>query len=76
LNNFCIVYLNNILIYLENKLEYKVYIKKVLEKLKKASLQADIKKSKFSIYYTKYLEFIISIEGIKVDLEKVKVIQN
>jgi hypothetical protein len=64
------------LIYLENKLEYKAYIKKVLERLKKADLQTNIKKNKFSIYYIKYLEFIISIKSIKVDLEKVEVIQN
>jgi hypothetical protein len=76
LNNFYIAYLDNILIYLENKLEYKAYIKKVFEKLKKTGLQANIKKSKFSIYYIKYLKFIISIESIKVDLEKVEVIQN
>jgi hypothetical protein len=29
LNNFYTIYLNNILIYLDNKLEYKIYIKKV-----------------------------------------------
>jgi hypothetical protein len=38
LDNFCIAYLDDILIYLENKLEYKVYIKKVLERLKKIGL--------------------------------------
>jgi hypothetical protein len=68
--------LDDILIYSENKLEYKAYIKKVLGRLRKAGLQADIKKSKFSIYYTKYLGFIVSTEGIEVDLEKVEVIQN
>jgi hypothetical protein len=30
LNNFYIAYLDNILIYLDNELEYKLYIKKVL----------------------------------------------
>ncbi len=30
LDNFYIVYLDNILIYLDNKLEYKLYVKKVL----------------------------------------------
>jgi hypothetical protein len=62
------------LIYLENKLKYKIYIKKIFEKLKKAGLQADINKNKFSIYYIKYLKFIINIEDIKINLEKVEVI--
>jgi hypothetical protein len=30
LNNFYITYLDNILIYLDNELEYELYIKKVL----------------------------------------------
>jgi hypothetical protein len=76
LDNFCTAYLDDILIYSENKLEYKTQVKKVLEYLKKAGLQADIKKSKFSIKKTKYLGFIISTEGIEVDLEKIAVIQN
>jgi hypothetical protein len=39
-------------------------------------LQADIKKCEFHVIYTKYLGFIISIEGIEVDPEKVTVIKN
>ena len=38
LDDFCTAYLDNILIYLDNKLEYKHYIKKVLERLYAASL--------------------------------------
>ena len=33
LDNFYIVYLNNILIYSNNKLKYKLHIKKVLKQL-------------------------------------------
>jgi hypothetical protein len=33
LNVFCIMYLNNILIYLEDLLEHKTYIKLVLKRL-------------------------------------------
>lgn len=32
LNNFYTTYLNNILIFSKNKLEYKLYIKKILNK--------------------------------------------
>ena len=38
LNDFYIVYLNNILIYSNNKLEYKEYIYKVLLRLYKIDL--------------------------------------
>jgi hypothetical protein len=32
-NNFCTTYLNDIIIYFNNELEHKTYIKKVLERL-------------------------------------------
>jgi len=38
LNKFCMVYLDNILIYLDNKLKHQVYIKKVLERLRNIGL--------------------------------------
>jgi len=38
LNKFCIVYLNNILIYNNNKLKYKIYIKFIFRKLCEANL--------------------------------------
>ena len=49
-------------------------MQKVLERLCKAGLQADIKKSEFSTKRTKYLGFIISTKGIEADLEKTAVI--
>ena len=60
------VYLDNILIYSDNELEHKEHIRKVLLCLRKAGLQADIKKTEFHITHTKYLGFIISIDDIKV----------
>ena len=75
LNNFCTAYLNNIIIYSDNKLEYKDYIKKVLDRLRDIGLQADIKKCKFEVKRTCFLGFIVSTSSIKVDLEKVKVVQ-
>jgi hypothetical protein len=38
LDDFYIAYLNNILIYSENPEEYKIYVYKVLEKLRLAGL--------------------------------------
>jgi hypothetical protein len=74
LNNFYTAYLNNIMIYSENKLEHKTYVKKVLECLWNTGLQVDIRKCEFRVKCTKYLRFIVSTNSIKVDLEKVKVV--
>jgi hypothetical protein len=74
LDDFYTVYLDNILIYSENKLEYKEHIYKVLQQLIKAGLQTDIQKSEFSVKHTKYLGYIISTDSIETDLEKTSVI--
>jgi hypothetical protein len=46
----------------------------VIKRLQKAGLQADIKKSKFSVKRIKYLGFIITIDSIETDLEKTSII--
>jgi hypothetical protein len=64
------------LIYLDNLFEYKKYIQKVLLQFCKTGLQVNIKKYKFNITCTKYLDFVINTNSIKVNLKKVKVIWN
>jgi hypothetical protein len=76
LDDFCTMYLDDIIIYLKDPLKYKCYIRKVLKRLRKASLQVDIKKSEFNVTYIKFLGFIIFINSIKVNPEKVIVIKN
>ena len=69
-DDFCTAYLDDIIIYSENKLKYEKYVHKILQQLCKAGLQANIKKSKFNVKRTKYLRFIINIDRIKTDSEK------
>lgn len=76
LNDFCTAYLDNILIYSEDPLEYDMHVRRVLDRLREAGLQADIKKSEFKVTRTKYLGFIISIKGVEVNPLKVEVIRN
>ena len=74
LDVFCTAYLDDILIYSENELEHAEHVRKVLQRLRDAGLQVDIKKSEFSVKCTKYLRFIISTDGIEVDPEKIEAI--
>ncbi len=74
LDDFCTAYLDDIMIYSENELEHEEHVCKVLQRLRNAGLQANIKKSEFSVKRTKYLGFIISTDGIKADPEKTAVI--
>jgi hypothetical protein len=38
LDDFCIIYLDNILIYSKNPIKYRIYVRKMLQKLKKIGL--------------------------------------
>ena len=76
LDDFYTAYLNDIIIYSEDPLKHECHIRKVLERLCKASLQVDIKKSEFNVTCTKFLGFIIFTNGIKVNPEKVIIIKN
>jgi hypothetical protein len=74
LNNFYIIYLNNIFIYSNNPFKHEIYIRLVLQRLYNTSLQADIKKYEFNIIRTKYLGFIILTNSILINLEKIFII--
>jgi hypothetical protein len=74
LDEFCIAYVNDILIFFEDSAKHYEHVIQVLEKLRSAGLQADIKKSEFSIIKTKFLGYIISTEGIAVDSDKISAV--
>jgi hypothetical protein len=76
LDIFCIIYINDILVYLDNVLEYKEYIKKVLHVLKDTSFQLDIKKYKFEIIKITYLGLIFFTQSIRMNPAKIKYIIN
>ena len=74
LDVFCTVYLDDILIYSEIEAEHEIYIKRVLQKLHEADLQADIIKCIFHVKEISYLELIIITEEVKINLIKVSII--
>ena len=49
LNKFYTAYLNDILIYFDNKLKHEIHVKLILQKLREANLQINIIKCKFYI---------------------------
>ena len=74
LDNFVMAYLDNIIIYLNSKREYKKYIKQVLSKLYKKDILVAVKKYKFYIKKTDFIKFIIKLKQISMDLKKIKAI--
>ncbi len=59
LNDFCQVYLNDILIYSKTRKKHKNHVKLVLKRLRKAELQINIRKCKFNVEETVFLEVIV-----------------
>ena len=55
------VYLDEIIIYLNSKKEYKEYIEWVLSKLYEESILVIIKKCEFHTKKTNFIEFIIKL---------------
>jgi len=76
LNKFVIAYLNNNIIYLDNKREYKKYIEWVLQRLYDEEIPITIEKCEFHIMKTDFIGFIIKLRHISMDLKKIKAIVN
>ena len=76
LDDFCTAYLDDILIYSTDIADHEDHVKIVLQRLREAGLQVDIKKTEYHVTRTKYLGFIISTDGIEVNPEKISAITN
>ena len=76
LDEFIIVYLNDIIIYSNSKEEHFQYIKWVLQRLIDKKMLVAIKKYKFYKTKTKFYRFIIKLGKLNIDLKKIKAIVN
>ena len=74
LDQFCICYIDDILIYSRTLKEHRQQVRKVLTKLKEAGLFIKSEKCEFSVQKTAFLGFIISEHGIKMNPKKVKAV--
>jgi len=70
------VYLNNIIIYLNSKEEYRKYVEWVLQRLYDKEILIAIKKYEFHTTKTNFVGFIIKLGHISIDLKKIEAIVN
>ena len=75
IGKFVFVYFNDILIYNKNSDYHLIHLKSVLDVLRKERLFANLKKCTFCIDSLVFLGFVVSAQGIQVDEEKVRAIQ-
>ncbi len=74
LNQFIIVYLNNILVYSKMKKEHVQHVKKVLQILKKINLHIKSEKSEFHVQSVQFLKFIVISQSLRMNSKKIKVV--
>ena len=75
LGKFVVVYFDDILIYRKFHDEHLVHLRRVLEALRRESLYANMDKCVFCMDHVVFLGFVVSSQGVQVDQEKVKAIQ-
>ena len=74
LNEFVIMYLDNILIYFKNKENHEKHVKEVLRKLQEKNLYLKSEKCKFHKQQIEYLKHIITTEKLEMNSEKIKAV--
>ena len=76
LDVYIMIYLDDILIYLNSMSEHHWYVKEVLKCLCNAGLYTKAEKCKFHSKLVKYLRYILSSSGLTMSDDKVKIIQD
>jgi hypothetical protein len=74
LDQFTVVFIDDILIYSKTSEEHKEHLRKVLERLRSKKLYAKLDKCKFWLDSVSFLGYVISRKGVAVDSEKLKVV--
>ncbi len=74
LNQFVIVYLNDILVYSKTKKEHVQHVKKILQTLKKVDLRIKSGKSEFHVQNVQFLRFIIMSQSLRMNSKKIEAV--
>jgi hypothetical protein len=74
LDQFTVVFIDDILIYSKTSEEHEEHLQKALERLRREQLFVKLEKCEFRLDSVSFLEHMIFGEGVAVDLEKVKAI--
>ena len=75
MDKFCVVYLDDILIYSDSQPEHLDHVKQVFERLRRFGLYASLKKCDFFTTEVEFLGFMVSTNGMAMDQRRVAVIQ-
>jgi hypothetical protein len=71
LDEYCVVYLDDILIYSQMEEEHERHVNEVLSRLSRANLYAKLSKCSFYQMEVHFLGFIIGRDGIHINPERI-----
>ena len=74
LDDFVLVFFDNILIYSQTKEDHERHLRHVLETLRRAKLYAKRSKCSFFVEKVAHLGYIVSKDGLTVDPAKIKAV--
>ena len=72
---FIIIYFNDIFVYFKLKEDYYIHVRIVIKRLKKYKLYIKLNKYFFDIEEIEFLKFIISIIKMKLDFNRILIIE-
>src|SRR5436190_17405700 len=75
-DNFCIVYFDNILVFLKSKKKHYQHLQLIIKHLQCAKLYANLKKCKFFKSEVKYLDFLINKNDLHMNSSCVQTISD
>jgi ribonuclease HI len=74
-DKFVVIYLDDITVFSKTDKEHRYHLKKVFQKCQRFGLSLNPKKSLFAMQEGKLLGHIVSAEGVRIDPDRVEVIQ-
>jgi hypothetical protein len=75
LDVFCVVYLDDILIFSDNVAEHADHVRQVLERLRRHQLYVKLSKCEFSTDRVEFLGFVVSTTGVSMEESRVSAIK-
>ena len=76
LDEFVIVFIDDILVYSKSIAEHEQHLRMVLQTLRRRKLYAKLKKCEFWLPSVTFLGHVISVDGVSVDPHKIEAIVN
>ncbi|GJU44435.1 putative reverse transcriptase domain-containing protein [Tanacetum coccineum] len=76
LDKFVIIFIDDILVYSKSKDVHEVYLRLVLELLKKEVMYAKFSKCEFWLQEVQFLDHVVNQNGIHVDPSKIEAVKN